>query len=78
MELVSLFKGSIKDIEIGNKGKLDDVFISLHGEEDQKFVRLCQRVLASTDQLLRQHTSDLQLPFRILNPNAPNFSLWRP
>jgi ABC-2 type transport system ATP-binding protein len=28
MELVSLFKGSIEDIEI-NKGKLDDVFISL-------------------------------------------------
>jgi len=28
MDLISLFKGSIKDIEI-NKGKLDDVFISL-------------------------------------------------
>jgi hypothetical protein len=28
MALVSLFKGSIEDIEI-NKGKLDDVFISL-------------------------------------------------
>lgn len=32
MELISLFKGSIQDIEI-NKGKLDDVFISLTGKK---------------------------------------------
>jgi ABC-2 type transport system ATP-binding protein len=32
MDLVSIFKDSIQDLEI-NKGKLDDVFISLTGKE---------------------------------------------